>query len=165
MYLLIILLTTLFIIYNLRPTLEFFSESVKQKIKDIEDTITNKKDNDEKDNDKKDNDEKDNDENIKENYVSFSNKINGYNLDVYNTINNYTDYNKVIFPGKIKKTYISPMLSHENDVNKKILEHESMNIFNKYDIDDISNFDRGIFTYHRNNGIDDPIISDDNRFN
>ena len=84
-----------------------------------------------------------------------------------------TCQNDYIFPGRKRNTTNCILnaskphiLGYEQDVNKKILEYESkMNILPDYKpSDSIANFDRPQFMYHRRNGIDDPIITDDNRF-
>ena len=118
----------------------------------------------------------------------YNGPIQGYNCGEYNdytssllqpTKINYNNYIKpptgksdYIFPGReqnnsgivkhMSKPYI---LNYENDVNKKILEYESMNILPDYKPEDVSSLERPQYTYHRKDGTDDPIITDDNRFN
>jgi len=82
-----------------------------------------------------------------------------------------TSQNDYIFPGREKNTtncikYASKphILGYEQDVNKKILEYESMNVLPDYKPEDVASLERPQFMYHRRDGIDDPIITDDNRF-
>ena len=82
-----------------------------------------------------------------------------------------TGQSDYIFPGReqntsgcIKYAAKPHILNYENDVNKKILEYESMNILPDYKPEDVNNLERPQYTYHRRDGTDDPIITDENRF-
>jgi len=82
-----------------------------------------------------------------------------------------TSQNDYIFPGRkrnttncIKHASKPHILGYEQDVNKKILEYESMNVLPDYKPEDVASLERPQFMYHRRDGIDDPIITDENRF-
>jgi hypothetical protein len=82
-----------------------------------------------------------------------------------------TGQSDYIFPGRERNTtdcikYASKplILGYEQDVNKKILEHESMNVLQDYKPEDVAGLERPQYMYHRRDGIDDPVISDENRF-
>ena len=82
-----------------------------------------------------------------------------------------TGQSDYIFPGrKVNKTNCirhaskPHILGYEQDVNKKILEYESMNVLPDYKPSNVASLERPQYTYHRKDGIDDPIITDENRF-
>ena len=119
----------------------------------------------------------------------YNGSIKGYNCSEYSeyTLNTPLDNNECtpadmrpptsqedyIFPGRpvnktncIKYAAKPNILGYENDVNDKILQHESLNILNDYKPEYL-NIDRPQFMYNRRSGTTDPdypIITDENRF-
>jgi len=120
----------------------------------------------------------------------YNGQIQGYNCGEYSdftitppksSVRNKPCNNKYITPPTGQSDYIFPgrkvnksncikyaskphILGYESDVNKKILEYESMNILPEYNPNTVASLDRPQYIYHRKDGIDDPIITDENRF-
>lgn len=94
----------------------------------------------------------------KENFVNFSN-VDGYNLGDYDSIFPKRKVNK---SSTIKYKTKPDILGYESDINNKILQYESTNVFQKYHPE--KQIDRPKFMYHRHDGNISPYITDENRF-
>ena len=121
-------------------------------------------------------------ENIPSPLKRYNGQIQGYNCGKYSS--NFTNFscptnpgdptsNDYIFPGKktnrsgiIKYASRPHLLEHEDDVNQKILEYESTNVYpNKIDAHKVKHLEYPQYMYHRRSGKKDSIITDANRFN
>jgi hypothetical protein len=94
----------------------------------------------------------------KENFANFSN-VDGYNLSNYESIFPKRKVNKF---STIKHKTKPDILGYECDINNKILQYESTNVFQKYHPE--KQIDRPKFMYHRHDGNISPYITDENRF-
>lgn len=94
----------------------------------------------------------------KENFANFSN-IGGYNLSEYESV---FPKRKVNNSNTIKYKTKPDIIGFETDINDKILQYESTNVFQKYYPE--KQIDRPKFMYHRHDGNISPHITDENRF-
>ena len=115
-------------------------------------------------------------------FKEYNGQIKGYNCNEYSEYNELElDNNKYYKESSHKSNYIFPereinntgcinysakphILNYENDVNKKILEYESMNILPKYKPEFISSIENPKYTYNRREWGNEPIITNDNIF-